>query len=231
MKKALVTGSSKGLGLAIAKRLSTEGMSIAIGARSEDFLKKAVDELRNYSANIVSHTVDFSNTSDVDNYMSKSLSELGGIDILVNNVGNYMEDLPDGDIEINLTKSLELNLMAAVRVNKHVLKKMKSQKKGMIINIISIAANNLRKEAASYTISKVALQAYCKMLRSELKEYGIRVVNIYPGTMDTSSWEGVDVDHSKLIQMNEMTDLIMSAINMGGNANLDEITIDTLKDL
>lgn len=231
--KAIITGSSRGLGLAIAETYLSEGIDVAVTAREEKRLNDLLKRLRSngYKGKVIGYTVDFNEKQSVQAYVNSVLKEWGSIDILVNNVGMYAENKADGDIEASLEKMLNVNLLSAVRMNHAVVPGMKKNKGGYIFNVVSVAANNLRDDAASYSISKLALKGYCDLLRKELKEFGIRVVAVYPGGMNTSSWDKERIDHSKLIQMSDMSSIFVQALSLSTNASIDEIVINTLKEI
>lgn len=226
---AIVTGSSKGLGYAVSECFLKNGFDVAISSRDRNGLNKALETLSKYKGKVNGQVVDFGNRNSVDQYFDSLFEKWSHLDILVNNVGIYKEDRIDDDIESNLETMLNVNLMSSVRINRKVIELMKKQKKGYIINVISVAANSPRHDAASYSISKISLKAYNDILREELKEYGIKVIALYPGPMNTSSWDNTDVDTSGLIQMSDMNSLIMSALNLSGNSNIEEIVINTLR--
>jgi short-subunit dehydrogenase len=231
--KAIITGSSRGLGLALAEKFLSEGIDVAISARAENDLNDALIALnsKGFNGKAIGYTVDFSQQESVTAYTNSVLKKWRYIDVLVNNVGIYGEDKADGDIAANLEKMLNVNLLSAVRMSQAVIPGMKKNEGSFIFNIVSIAANHLRSDAVSYSLSKLALKGYCDLLRKELKEFGIRVVAVYPGGMNTSSWDDEKVDHSKLIQMSDMGKILLQAMNLSGNATIEEIVVNTLKDI
>ena len=230
---AIITGSSRGLGLAIATRFAQEGMNVAISSRKEADVLKAKKDIKkvNSKVQVLAHAVDFGDKNSVEAYVKHIQTEWKSIDIVVNNAGIYFEDYIDTDIEENLEKILNINLFSAVRINKAVIESMKKNKKGVIIHIVSIAAKQHREDAATYSISKMALKSYNDLMRDSLKKYGIKVIALYPGAMDTSSWDGISVDKNKMIQMRDMTGTIMNAINLSENTSIEEIIINTVQEL
>lgn len=225
---AIVTGSSKGLGYALSECFLKNNFNVAISSRDKNGLNNAMSKLSIYKGKLFGQVVDFGKRESVEKYFDELLENWNRIDILVNNVGIYAEDRIDDDLEINLEKMLNVNLMSSVRMNHKVLKLMKKQRKGYIINVISIAANSPRHDAASYSISKIALKAYNDLLRESLKEFGIKVIALYPGPMNTSSWDHTEVDTSNHIHMSDMNSLIMNALSMSENTNIEEIVINTV---
>ena len=230
MKNAIVTGSSRGLGLALAGMLKKKNVNVVITSRKEGGLENALKELDAIEGEgkVFGKTVDFSDRESVHSFLEECMNDLGQVDILINNVGAYFMDEIDGDIEENLKKILEVNLFSAVRMNEAIMPHMKKQGRGLIVHIVSIAAKNLRNDAATYSISKLALKAYNDLLRKKVKGDGIKVVAVYPGSMDTSSWDGVDVDHSKLIQMSDMQQMLDLVMHMSDNTFVEDITLNTL---
>ena len=232
MKKAIITGSTRGLGFAIASRLAQEGYDVAINSRKQEDVEKAEKLISGQNnVDVIARVVDFGDKDSVAEYVDRIKEKWGNIDVLINNVGIYASDRIDGEIDDNLEKMMNVNLMSSVRINKEVVEIMKKNKGGIIIHIISIAAKKLRSDAATYSISKLALKGYNDLLREELKPYGIRVMAFYPGAMNTSSWDGESDDRSWMIQMDDMTNTIMAALNFSESASIEELTINNVKDL
>ena len=231
--KAIVTGSSRGLGYEIARSFVKQGFDVAVTARKEDVLNKVIDELRKLhgKGKITGGTVDFEDEKSIGKYCEKIKNELGEIDILVNNAGIYHEDKIGQNIGDYLKKALEVNLFSAIRMSNEFIEIMKKKTSAHIINIISVAALNPRIDAVSYSISKAALKSYNDAQRETLKEFGIKVVGIYPGAMNTSSWDNEEVDTSKMIQPSDVSESILQIIRMSGNTTVDELIINTNKSL
>lgn len=228
--KAIVTGSSRGLGLAISKAFVQSGYDVAISSRKEPDVKSTIEKLQslNPEISVIGKTVDFESAKSIEDYLRFVYSKWGEADVLVNNVGIYMVDKADENIEKNLEHQLNVNLLSAVRMNRGILESMKNKKKGFIFHVISIAAKNLREDSSSYSISKAALMAYNNLLRESVKGYGIRVIGIYPGPMNTSSWDGSGTDQNKLIQVEDVTSSILNVLKLSSNASVEEIVLNTL---
>jgi short-subunit dehydrogenase len=231
--KAVITGSSRGLGLEIARCFVEHGIDVAITARQKTDLNELISELKKLNANchITGTTVDFEEEKSVVNYCEKVKQEFGDIDILVNNVGIYNEDYIGQDIDNNLKKNLEVNVLSAIRMSNAFIESMKKNSKGHIINIVSIAALHPRIDAVSYSISKAALKSYTDIQRESLRASGIKVVGIYPGAMNTSSWDGQEANTSKMIQPEDVSKSILQIIQMSENTTVEELVINTNKAL
>jgi short-subunit dehydrogenase len=106
---------------------------------------------------------------------------------------------------------------------------MKAAERGMIVNISSINGLAADQHAAAYSISKHALKAWNDALREELRNSGIRVTAFYPGPVNTSSWEGLPVDHQAMIQAEDIAELVVCIGRISSAALVEEVRISPLK--
>ena len=97
-------------------------------------------------------------------------------------------------------------------------------KTGYVFNILSVLAKEVRTSAAAYTISKHALKALNDLLREELRPYSIKVCAIYPGSVNTSSWDGISADRESMVQPKDIADFIKNSVTGSKNAFVEEIT-------
>ena len=224
-----MTGSVRGLGLAFAKAFLAEGYSVAITARKKEDLDKTLAGLKSEfrNAEVLGYQVDLSDAGSISAYSDQLRKKWYDLDILVNNAGTYMEDRAGEGIGGNLEGQLGINLLAAVRTTDNFLDMMKKGS-SWIVNVVSIAAKEPRDDAASYTIAKSAMMTYTNLLRRNLRKSGIRVLALYPGPMNTASWDGSPVDATKLIQPGDVTRAVLSALGQVGNSSTEEIVINTL---
>lgn len=156
-KKAFVSGSTQGIGYAIAAALLGEGASVVINGRSRDTLENAVQELRvQFPGAIVSGIVaDF----EVPQQVERLVETMGDLDILVNNVGLF-ELTPFGDIsDDNWQRYFDVNVMSGVRLSRHALNSMLGKKSGRIIFIGSESGVNIPAEMIHYGATKAAMLA------------------------------------------------------------------------
>ena len=230
---AIITGSSRGLGLALAKGLAAKGHNIGVTSRKADQLESLVSSLKSEYPNVdvQGFVLDLSTQESANRFCDEVFMRWQKVDILINNAGMYQEDKITDDIAGSLEKILDVNLMGAVRVGKKFIDAMVDQQSGFVINIISIAANDLRHDAATYSISKLALKGYTDMLREKIKKHGVKVVGIYPGPMDTSSWDDDNPIREKMIQMRDMQAVLHNILNLSSNATVTDIELNLLEDL
>ncbi|MBA2939624.1 SDR family oxidoreductase [Paenibacillus sp. CGMCC 1.16610] len=186
-KVAVVTGASKGIGLAIVKRFVEEGAKVVAVSRT---LSEELTQLAN-KYDVVHVPMDVASTKDVDIISSKLISPFGRIDILVNNAGAI--DSRKGIGFINTTNEdweelYNLNLFSVVRFTQAVVPHMLKQKQGSIINVSSVNAYLPEVTYPIYGTTKAALNNLTKLLAAELGSKQIRVNSISPGPVKTDMW-------------------------------------------
>ncbi|UFS59835.1 SDR family NAD(P)-dependent oxidoreductase [Subtercola endophyticus] len=184
-KVAIVTGASKGIGLAIVQALVAEGAHVVAGARSSS---AAIDEL------VADGSVTFVavNLAEVDAAAALVSAAGGRVDILVNNVGatktrvgGFLSVTDDEWLE-----SLTLNLLAAVRTTRAVLPGMIEAGAGNIVNVASVNAFLPDPAVIDYSAAKAAQLNFAKSLSKEVGPHGIRVNSVSPGPVETDLWLG-----------------------------------------
>ena len=179
-----ITGGTKGIGKGIAKVLLREGAQLAILARNT---KEIEDELEN-NENVLLCDGDISSVEQVNDAVKKALERFGKIDVLINNAGTFItEKFLEEITESEFDKILSTNVKGMFIVTKAVLPIMKKQKEGLIINIGSKISHNtnVTPKKVLYTSTKYAVEGFSLALRKELKQFGIRVTCLMPGTTNT----------------------------------------------
>jgi len=229
--RAIITGSSNGLGLAIAKHFAEHGIHVAVSARKEDRLKQILKEIREVGKDVevIGGIVDFGNKKSVEAYVKLVHIKWGKIDVLVNNAGIFREDTVSDDMEENLLFNLNVNLLSSVRMNHAIQNGINDGPGSFIFNIVSIAAKSPRHDAASYSISKMALRTFTDLQRESLRERNIKVIGVYPGAMNTNSWDEEDVERKNMIQTTDICSSLMNIMSMTNNAGVEEIIINPVK--
>jgi NAD(P)-dependent dehydrogenase (short-subunit alcohol dehydrogenase family) len=189
-KRAIITGGSDGVGLAIAQALAREGCNVAIGARGRDKLDTAVDGLKALGVDAHGITADFSTAKGCDQFVADAAAALGGIDILVNNVGGMtpgsIESLSDED----WAKSIDINLMSYIRTARAALPHIRKSDMGRILNVSGLSGTQLLPGAWSTTIGNTAIHGLTKQLAQQCGAENITVNAICPGTVRTAAWMG-----------------------------------------
>ena len=223
----IVTGASKGIGKAIAEKFLVAGNDLYICARKEEELSKFADEIINKnSAGILKYFVaDLAQKNAVIDFGNWLLSQNIAIDILVNNAGQFIPGSVYNEEEGALEKMIAINLYSAYHLTRILLPSMMKRKSGHIFNMCSIASLKAYNNGGSYSISKFALMGFSKNLREEMKPYNIKVTAIYPGAVFTSSWEGANIDPSRILEVNDVADTVFAASALSTQACIEDIVI------
>lgn len=185
-KKALVTGSTAGIGYAIAKQLAKESAQVYVNGRTKERVEAAIKKLKEETGNQDIHgvTADFSNNNDIDNL----IKQLPEVDILVNNVGIF-EPKAFGDItDADWMKFFEVNVLSGVRLARAYFDKMIAKTWGRIIFISSESAIQIPGEMIHYGMTKTAQIAVSRGLAELTKGTGVTVNTVLPGPTES---EGV----------------------------------------
>ena len=194
-KVALVTGSTHGLGMAMAMGLGKAGATIVVnGNSSQEKIDKAVTEYKKEGINAVGYKFNVANESDVIEAIKKIETEVGNIDILVNNAG-IIKRTPLAEMEVEDFKQvLDIDLVSPFIVSKHVVKGMMARKAGKIINICSMMSQLGRNTVGAYAAAKGGLVMLTKNMATEWARFNIQVNGIGPGYFATSQTAPIRVD-------------------------------------
>ena len=176
---ALVTGASSGMGKSIAKRLIADGYLVYVAARSTDRMA----DLAGLGA--VPLAMDISKDADIAAAVATIIERSGGVDVLVNNAGYGLYG-PVEDIALNEARhQFEVNVFGPARLTQLLLPAMRAKGAGTIVNITSMGGKIYTLLGAWYHATKHALEGWSDSLRLELEPFGIRVVVIEPGLIET----------------------------------------------
>ena len=186
-KSALITGGSRGLGLALGHEFVARGARVAICARDVDELERASSVLVRPGRPVVALPCDVTDAEEVKRMTEAVREHLGPIDVLVNNAGviqvGPVETMTLADYE----EALNINLRGSLHTMLAVIPEMRRRGQGRIVNIASIGGKIAMPHLAPYSMSKFALVGLSKAMRAELAKDGIVVTTICPGLMRTGS--------------------------------------------
>lgn len=191
-KRALVTGSSSGLGAAIALELAAEGVAVAVHGRDLARAEKTAREVEKLGVQAVVTTGDLSHDDDANAVADAALAGLGGVDILVNNVGAVLRmDNPDW-LEVKPSEwmdSFSTNVVASVRMTQRMAPAMVERGWGRIINISSTGGSQCDGMLLDYSAPKAAIDNFTVNLSKQLAPKGVTVNAVIPGTILTPAVE------------------------------------------
>ena len=181
-KVAIVAGSSKGLGRAVALELAQEGANVVVCSRDETLLVETAQAIGTQTGvQVLAIPADVSQLADVESLVSKTINRFGRVDILVNNAGGPPSGPFESMTDEDWAKAIELNLLSAVRLSRAVLPYMKGQNSGRIINITSLAAKEPMEGLILSNAARAGVIGMAKTMANELGRYNITVNSVLPG--------------------------------------------------
>ena len=179
-KRAIVTGASRGIGLAIADALAAEGCAVSICARGQAGLDAAAAKISARGGNVHAAACDVSDKDALEGYMDSAIGALGGLDVLVNNPSGFGRT----DDEEGWRVGLDVDLMALVRASWKAVDAMQAAGGGSIVHISSISGLTSSTRTPPYGAVKAAVIQYTLTQAAQLASDGIRVNCIAPGSID-----------------------------------------------
>jgi 3-oxoacyl-[acyl-carrier protein] reductase len=190
-KNALVTGGTRGIGLAVAEALLGAAASVAICGRSEETLKNAVSQLTNRAkSKVVGKVADVRRNTEVADLFTWIDRELGNLDIVVNNAGvGVFKSTAELSVE-DWQKTVETNLSGVFYCCREALPRLKQRGGGYIINISSLAGKNAFAGGAAYNASKFGLNGFSEAMMLDHRYDKVRVSYVMPGSVNTEFSSG-----------------------------------------
>jgi len=181
-KIALITGSGRGLGRAMAKLFAEEGAAVFLTARTEAELAAAVKEITLAGGKAAFTTADLAKAADGEKVVAAARETFGHVDILVNNAGHYGPVVPVEEYPLEeFDKVIAVHLRAAFLLSKLVLPEMYARKSGVILNISSLSAKAAYGWGSAYAAAKAGLLGLTRVMAAEAARQGVRVNAICPG--------------------------------------------------
>lgn len=195
MKVAIVTGSAKGLGAEIARFLAGEKYTIIVQYRkSADEAKKLLSEIRGNSPESIAAYADITDEAQVADLVKQVILKFRRIDLLVNNVGNFIFKPFGKTTNSEFRDVIESNLYSTLFTSRAVLPQMRKQKSGNIINIGAVGAERLiiRENSTPYFLGKTGVYVLTKVMAAEEAKHGIRINMISPASLKVDIFKPSD---------------------------------------
>jgi short-subunit dehydrogenase len=224
----IITGATKGIGLALAEKFAAQGAHLIICARNEVQLYNTLAELQTrYPGSVIkARAADLSDAQQATDFGHWAAEMYNNeADVLINNAGQFLPGNIHDERAGLLEQMVATNLYSAYHVTRAVLPGMMARKSGHIINLCSVASLQPYAFGGSYSISKYALLGFSKNLREEMKPHGIKVTSVMPGATWTPSWEGSGVAEERIMQAKDIADAIWSLTQLSPQAVVEELVL------
>ncbi|HUI66578.1 MAG TPA: SDR family NAD(P)-dependent oxidoreductase [Bacteroidota bacterium] len=221
---AIVTGSGRGIGRAIAGALARAGAHVVLSSRTLSEIQKAAEQIRASGGMATAIQADVSDPAQVERLVSESLKIAGKVDLLVNNAGiGFFKPVSAMDLS-EFDAMWKVNVRGVFLMSKAVLPSMTKSHRGAIVNIASLAGKNTFKGGAGYGATKWALRGFAGSLMLEVREHNIRVVTIFPGSVDTS-FSSSGKKGPQITQPEDVADAVIFSVTAPERSMFSEIDL------
>jgi len=227
-KTALITGAGKGIGRSIALALAAEGVHVGLLARTAKDLQNLTDELKSEGHNCSMVTADVSDIQSVNTAISSLITEMGIIDILINNAGigkfgKFLELEP-----AEWEEQIRVNLFGVYYVTRAVLPQMIERQTGDIINISSTAGLKGSALTSAYSASKFGIMGLTESLMQEVRKHNIRVTAMTPSTVVTDlaiRSNLINNNEEKVMHPEDLAELIVAQLKLNRRVFVKEVSV------
>lgn len=226
---ALVIGASRGIGRAIAQRLASLGASVAICGRDRTALSNTADAIGNSGARVFSTIADVTLSADIASLVARTEAALGPVTILVNNAGIGIFGPAHEKTEEEWDRVHNTNLKSAFLVSRAVVPSMIRRGAGDIINISSLAGKNTFANGGIYCASKWGVIGLSGCMAEDLRDHGIRVSVICPGSTATEFSGRGPKDSSKALTPEDVAHAVETIVTQGPRSFISEIHVRPLR--
>ncbi|MCO4822546.1 MAG: SDR family oxidoreductase [Flavobacteriaceae bacterium] len=198
MKSVLITGTSKGIGLATALKFGREGYKVFATMRNPKKASAFKEKIKNESLDVIILKMDVDSDASVKQCIDDINQKHGVVDVLVNNAGierhGSIEEMPIDDFQA----IMNTNYLGVLRATKALLPQMRRNKNGCIINVASVAGHISSSPLGAYAASKFALEAISEALAQEVKPFNVKVAIIEPGIINTDMAVNISLAHESI---------------------------------
>ena len=223
---ALITGATRGIGVALAHQLATQGCDLILTGRSQSALTRIRRQLSRGQRRILAESCDVRDPGSVDALFRATRKQFGRLDIVINNAGIAHPNLAIDQLPFVLWKDvMATNLDGMFLITQAALPLMK--RGGTIVNNLSIAATRVFAGSAAYNASKHGALGFTNTLREELRPKGIRVIGLLPGATDTDIWKTLwpQAPRRKMMSPKIVAEAVVCAITLASRATVERLEI------
>lgn len=225
---ALITGASRGIGRALALKFGAAGYRTVLTARQEEALQETAALIEAQGGpKPLSVAVDLTDLKQIDALAREAEKTFGQVDVLINNAGvlhlkPFLEITPD-----ELEEMLKVNIQAVFELTRRVVPGMIARRSGSIVNIASLAGKHGFKSGTGYAATKFALRGFAQSLMLELREHDIRVITVFPGSVNTRMiGRNPHAPSSEtMLQAEDVAHAVFAAVSVDRRAMMSEIDI------
>jgi 3-hydroxybutyrate dehydrogenase len=222
--RAVVTGSGRGIGRAIALSYAAEGAAVVVSARSRDQVEAVAREITDQGGRASALTTDIADQAQVDELAAAAPERLGGpVDVLVNNAGTY---IPNRFLDYGMeqwAQMLDVNVLGTVRVTRALLPPMLEAGAGRIVNMASTAGKWGSLYQAAYNVSKHGIVGLTRCLALETAKQGVRVNAICPGWVETELIDRQELSRVYGVPAEEVVDNLLERVPIGRFVTVEEV--------
>lgn len=222
-----VVGASRGIGKEIAKEFASIGCEVCCSGRNQKELRTVVREIDSQGGNANLFPCDITKPANIGKTIKAIRQSIGEVDVLINNAGITVFKTFLRTSSKEFSDIIKTNLEGQVDCIRAVLPSMVKRKKGWIINILSNAALKTFEASSAYTASKAGMLGLSKVLREEMRQFNIKVVNIIPGATSTAMWSSSDRKKYKnqMMSARGVAEAVLSVFQMPDDVVTDEILL------
>lgn len=223
----VITGITKGIGLAIAEQFAKEGFGLIGCSRNQQDLDDLANRMRSLHPKIQIHLMqaDLGQPEEVKQFGTFVLEHAPIPQVLVNNAGIFRPGSILEDEEGMLESTMQLNLFSAYHLTRKIAPVMVTKGTGHIFNLCSVASLQAYPGGSTYAITKFAMLGFSRSLRAELMKTGVRVTSLIPGATWSDSWSESDLPEDRLIQAEDLASLVWTAYSLKSPAVVEELLI------
>jgi short-subunit dehydrogenase len=221
-----VTGASSGIGKSTALEFASVGCNVFVSARRVSELERLKSEAGDFGEKIFIHPCNIASSSNVEQTFKK-IKAGNKIDCLVNNAGITSFKLAEENSINEIKDVINSNLLGSISTIKSVLPHFIENGGGTIINVLSVVVNKIFEKSTVYTASKIGLLGYARVLREEVREHNIKVINIIPGATETPIWSAeMRKEHGEqMMSPKSLARIIVSSFLQKDNLVTEEIVL------